>query len=97
MSENGSVGSVPGELPDTAMMSGSDEGEPGEHLAHPPLDESDEAVLEALLEPGNSTGSAAEDSPQVVAAAEDDAPLPVEQPVTSDDPLDAQFREPGEG
>src|SRR4051794_1945103 len=100
MSEDTTAGGEPqdtgaqSELPDTAMMSGSDEGEPGERLAPLPLDDSDKAVLAALREPGHATGDSVEDGPEVAAAAEDDSPLPVREPVRRDDPLDAQFREP---
>src|SRR4051794_28812000 len=97
MSDNGADASVPGELPETAMMSGSDEGQPSEHLAHLPLDESDEAVLEALRQTGETAATAVEDSPAVAGAAEDDSPLPVDEPVTRQDPLDPLFREPREG
>ncbi|MEP6851323.1 MAG: hypothetical protein ABJA87_01445 [bacterium] len=59
------------------MATGSDTGAPGEHLPEPPLGDDERRLLSALQEP-NSTEPlvAVEDSPRMVNAAEDDAPLP---------------------
>ncbi len=63
-------------LPDTAMATGNDEGEPGErHVG--PLDAEDRELLEALEHPeGGSAAPAVEDSPEFAAAVADDAPVP---------------------
>jgi hypothetical protein len=65
------------ELPDSGMMTGSDEGAPGERLPSGPLDADDEATLRALQESdGDATSAAVEESEAAVRAVEDDAPLP---------------------
>lgn len=81
--------------PDSGMMSGSDAGEPGEHLADPELGEADRRLLEALTRSTEPVVHAAEDEPEMVRAAEDDAPLPTAPPERDEpDPLDPVFRSP---
>ena len=64
--------------PDTAMATGSDAGEPGEQRDGGPLTPDEQQLLEALSSPADGTAQpAVEDSPQVAAAAADDAPLPM--------------------
>ena len=65
-------------VPDTAMATGSDAGEPGDRSGGPPLDESERALLRDLV--GGSDAEdvvhdAPEDSPAAARAAEDDTPL----------------------
>jgi hypothetical protein len=69
-------------VPDTAMATGSDAGEPGDRSAGPPLDASERALLRNLIEGSDAPDvvqDAPEDSPAAAQAAADDAPL-------SDDP-----------
>jgi hypothetical protein len=82
-----------GALPDTAMMSGSDAGEPGEHLGPADL-EPDERRLLAALEKDVTVPDtdAPEDSFLVAEAAEDETPLPAEGG-PQDDGLTARFSE----
>ena len=65
-------------VPDTAMATGSDVGEPGDRSGGPPLDAGERALLRTLTE-GGSAGDvvhdAPEDSPAAARAVEDDAPL----------------------
>jgi len=64
------------ELPDTAMATGNDEGEPG-HPDTRPLAEDERKLLEQLQESADGSGEpAVEDGPEMAAAAGDDAPLP---------------------
>jgi hypothetical protein len=64
------------EIPDTAMGTGNDEGEPGERHSGP-LSVEERQLLERLETPDDSPAApAVEDSPEVAAAAADDAPLP---------------------
>ena len=84
----------PAGLPDTAMMSGSDDGEPGERLADPPLSDDDRAVLDALATHDAPVVEAVEDSGAASTAAEDDSPLPGVAASRGPDPLDPVFREP---
>jgi hypothetical protein len=83
-------------VPDTAMASGSDAGEPGEHLGPADLEPDEQRLLAALEEDATDPHTdAAEDSTAAVRAAEDDGPLPAtggEQ----DDGLSARFIDPGE-
>ena len=80
------------ELPETAMATGNDEGEPGESDARP-LEKDERKLLKKLGKPGEGTAEpAVEDGPEVAAAVADDAPLPVEQqPGGNPDGLDAEF------
>jgi hypothetical protein len=64
-------------LPDTAMATGNDQGEPGERSTGGPLDAEDRQLLEALEHPVDAPAEpAAEDAPEVASAVADDAPLP---------------------
>ncbi|SDY37284.1 hypothetical protein SAMN05661080_03261 [Modestobacter sp. DSM 44400] len=65
------------EVPDTAMATGNDEGEPGEQRASGPLSADEQQLLEQLETPDDTPAApAVEDSPEAAAAADDDAPLP---------------------
>lgn len=88
--------STDGPVPDTGMMSGSDAGEPGEHLPGPELAEDERALLSSLSEPAEPVVEAVEDGDGVVRAAEDDAPLPgaATAPDQDPDPLDPPFVPP---
>ncbi|MCZ2828656.1 hypothetical protein O2W14_07425 [Modestobacter sp. VKM Ac-2986] len=80
-------------LPDTAMATGNDEGEPG-HPDSRPLAKEERKLLKALQKPGKGEAEpAVEDSPEVAAAAADDAPLPLGEDVAGGnaDGLDAEF------
>jgi hypothetical protein len=81
------------ELPETAMATGNDEGEPGERSGSGPLAPDERQLLDALTEPDDTpAGPAAEDAPEVAAAVADDAPLPAADGGTADDdPLTPQF------
>jgi hypothetical protein len=64
-------------LPDSAMASGSDAGEPGEHLGPAELEPDERRLLEALeRDVTDPHTDAAEDSVAAVRAAEDEGPLP---------------------
>jgi hypothetical protein len=80
------------ELPDTAMATGNDEGEPGRPDTRP-LAKDERKLLEELKKPGDGVAEpAVEDSPAVAAAAADDAPLPaVGVTGGNEDGLDPQF------
>jgi hypothetical protein len=92
------------------MATGEDAGAPGDHLATPPLDDEEQAMLDRLradastdTATGNgSADPAVEDGPAAVEAAEDDSVLrplgtqPSASPAATD-PLDPEFREPGQG
>ena len=83
--------------PDTAMASGSDAGEPGEHLGAGDLSADEQRVLEELERDAPADrrdDDLADDA--VVRAAEDEAPLPGEGGDQGDG-LSARFRSPGEG
>ncbi|MDP9429908.1 MAG: hypothetical protein M3Q47_14005 [Actinomycetota bacterium] len=82
--------------PDTAMASGSDAGEPGEHLGPADLTADERRVLEEFARDapaGRRDDNVADDA--VVRAAEDDAPLPGEGGDQGDG-LSARFRSPRE-
>ena len=85
-------------LPDTAMHSGSDEGEPGERLPGPELSGADREVLAALTRRDTPTVTSVDDGPAAARAAEDDAALPslpgAASGAAADDPLTPVFREP---
>ena len=90
--------STDGPVPDSGMMTGSDAGEPGEHLPGPELTDDERALLDTLSEPTVPVVEAVEDGDSVVRAAEDDAPLP--GAATADepgaDPLDPPFVPPAD-
>ena len=66
------------DIPDTAMATGNDEGEPGEPDTRP-LDDEERRLLEALEQPAEGTAEpAVEDSPEVAAAIADGTTLPGE-------------------
>jgi len=80
--------------PDSAMASGSDAGEPGEHGDRRPLRSEEEAVLSALQDPGPPVaGEFPEESEAAGRAADDDAPLPAEGGA-QDDRLSPRFTAP---
>ena len=80
--------------PDSAMASGSDAGEPGEHSDRRPLRSEEEAVLSALEDPGPPVaGEFPEESEAAGRAADDDAPLPAEGG-SQDDGLTPRFAAP---
>jgi hypothetical protein len=65
------------EVPDTAMATGNDEGEPGEQRESGPLSADEQELLERLEARDDAPAApAVEDSPEFAAAADDDAPLP---------------------
>jgi hypothetical protein len=76
------------DLPDSGMASGSDAGQPGEHLGGGDLRPDEEQLL-AQLERGVDD-AAPEGSDGELRAAEDDAPLPAEGGVQGDG-LEADF------
>lgn len=80
--------------PDTAMMSGSDDGEPGERLAEPPLTDAEARLLDELSRHDPPVVTAREDSAQTASAVEDDSALPVGGAAGQPDPLDPVFLEP---
>jgi hypothetical protein len=81
-------------LGDSAMASGSDAGEPGEHLGPASLDADERRLLEALEA---DTTAAEPDPPELLIleerAAEDEAPLP-DHGGPQRDGLEAQFSDP---
>jgi hypothetical protein len=82
-----------GALPDTAMMSGSDAGEPGEHLGPADLEPDEQRLLSALARDVTRPATdAPEDSAAAAEAAEDEAPLPA-RGGPQDDGLTARFSE----
>jgi hypothetical protein len=83
------------DLPDTAMASGSDAGEPGEHLGPADLRPDEQRLLEALESDGEAA-PADEEADLLVEAAEDEAPLP-EQGGAQDDGLSPRFSAPEAG
>jgi hypothetical protein len=88
---------VDGPVPDTAMDTKSEEGDPGGTDARP-LTDDERALLERLKHGGGGDGEpAAEESPAYAAAADDDSPVPGPPPGDAGrpDPLDPVFREPG--
>jgi len=80
------------ELPDTAMATGNDEGEPGIPDTRP-LAKDERTLLEQLQEPADGEEQpAVEDAEAMAAAAADDAPLPaVADTGGNEDGLDAEF------
>ena len=92
----GDVPLVDSALSDSAMASGSDAGEPGEHLGPSELRPDEQRLLAALSrDVGGApvvTG-APEDDAAAVRAAEDEAPLPAEGGAP-DDGLTPRFSSP---
>ena len=84
--------------PDSAMLSGSDAGEPGEHLGTDDLSSDERRLLEELERgrPPREDDDIGDADDQVVRAAEDDAPLPGEGGDQGDG-LSARFSSPPEG
>ena len=82
-----------GELPDSGMASGSDAGEPGEHLGPADLLPDEQRLLSELER--DAPAAPADDDVQVTEAAEDETPLPAEGGA-QDDGLDPQFSDPGQ-
>ena len=81
-------------LPDTAMASGSDAGEPGEHLGPAALRPDERRLLEALeRDAADPATGPAEDPVAAVRAAEDEGPLPADGG-PQDDGLAARFSDP---
>ncbi len=80
------------DLPDSGMASGSDAGEPGDHLGGGDLRPDEEQLL-AQLEQGVDRGAAGATDAEL-RAAEDEAPLPAEGG-PQDDGLEADFSDPG--
>ena len=80
------------ELPDTAMATGNDEGEPG-HPDTRPLAKDERKLLKELRKSADGGGEpAVEDAPEVAAAVDDDTPLPAQAAAGgNDDGLDAEF------
>jgi hypothetical protein len=66
------------EMPDTAMATGNDEGEPGRPDTRP-LEPDEQRLLESLEQPADGEEEpAVEDSPEVAAAVADGTVLPVQ-------------------
>jgi hypothetical protein len=82
------------DLPDTAMASGSDAGEPGEHLGPADLGPDERRLLQALESDVVRTPD--EDADLLVEAAEDETPLP-EEGGAQDDGLSPRFSAPDSG
>jgi hypothetical protein len=82
------------DLPDSGMASGSDAGEPGEHLGPSELAPDERRLLEALAADASAP---ADDDPRELLleerAAEDEGPLPDRGGVQGDG-LDAPFSSP---
>jgi hypothetical protein len=81
------------ELPDTAMATGNDEGEPGRPDTRP-LATDERRLLEALTEPAEGEPEpAVEDAPEMASAAADDSPLAGGSPAAtgSGDGLEPEF------
>ena len=81
-------------LPDSGMASGSDGGEPGEHLGPSALDADERRLLEALE--ADTTAPPADDPRELILeerAAEDEAPL-AERGGPQRDGLEAAFSDP---
>jgi hypothetical protein len=80
------------DLPDTAMASGSDAGEPGEHLGPADLGPDERRLLQELARDVDRT-AADPDVDLLTEAAEDEAPLP-EEGGAQDDGLSPRFSAP---
>jgi hypothetical protein len=81
-------------LPDSAMASGSDAGEPGEHLGPADLGPDEQRLLQEL-ERDVDGAPADEDADLLAEAAEDEGPLP-EEGGAQDDGLSPRFTAPEE-
>ncbi|MDQ3762380.1 MAG: hypothetical protein M3460_12065 [Actinomycetota bacterium] len=83
-------------VPDTAMATGSEDGEPGEQPDERPLRPDESALLADLVGSTDRTEAAEEDSVAAAKAAEDDTVLPVDagSQGDEDDPLTPTFRAP---
>jgi hypothetical protein len=83
------------EVPDSAMATGNDEGEPGEQRDRGQLSADEQELLERLEHPDDTAATpAVEDAPEVAAAVDDDAPLPAavsEAAGQGDDGLTPEF------
>jgi len=89
----------PTPVPDSAMDTGSEDGEPGGSSDATPLTDEERAMLDRLRHAGGQdiVGATPEESAAAGEAAEDDAPLPGYPPADRNgghDPLDPIFREP---
>ena len=83
-------------LPDSAMASGTDAGEPGGHLGPGDLDPDEERLLAALeRDRGAAPAGPPEDTVFAVRAAEDEGPLPA-RGGDQDDGLTPTFIPPAE-
>jgi hypothetical protein len=79
------------ELPDTAMATGNDEGEPGQPDTRP-LERDERRLLKELKKSADGTGEpAVEDAPEMASAAADDSPLPGTGGGGNPDGLDPEF------
>jgi|tagenome__1003787_1003787.scaffolds.fasta_scaffold20097547_2 hypothetical protein len=79
------------ELPDSAMATGNDEGEPGLSDTRP-LAHDERRLLKELTKPAKGSAEpAVEDAPQVASAAADDTPLPGAGGGGNPDGLDPEF------
>ncbi|GAB3192102.1 hypothetical protein GCM10027261_03910 [Geodermatophilus arenarius] len=78
------------DLPDSGMASGSDAGEPGEHLGSGDLRPDEERLLAELTRGVDAPPDSTEAE---VRAAEDEAPLP-DDGGAQDDGLEADFSDP---
>ncbi|SFT79386.1 hypothetical protein SAMN05660657_03102 [Geodermatophilus amargosae] len=79
------------DLPDSGMASGSDAGQPGEHLGAGDLRPDEERLLAELERGVGDTAPAGSEAE--VRAAEDEAPLP-DEGGPQDDGLEAEFSDP---
>ena len=80
-----------GTVPDTAMMTGSEAGDPGDRSTSLPLDDSERALLASLV---SGAPVSVEASPETLRAASDDTALPQGRREQPDDPFTPTFREP---
>ncbi|WP_448638219.1 hypothetical protein [Geodermatophilus sp. URMC 63] len=81
----------PSDVPDSGMASGSDAGEPGEHLGSGDLRPDEERLLAELERGVDDAPPEAGDAE--LRAAEDEAPLPGDGG-PQDDGLEAEFSDP---
>ncbi len=79
------------DLPDSGMASGSDAGEPGEHLGGGDLRPDEQRLLDELERGVDDSAPGASDAE--LRAAEDEAPLPG-RGGPQDDGLEARFSDP---
>jgi hypothetical protein len=79
------------EIPDTAMATGNDEGEPGRPDTRPLAKDERRLLKELQKSADGSAEPAVEDTPEMAAAAGDDAPLPADVGSGNDDGLDPAF------